>query len=294
MPLRKARAKKPIASSRALKALRKELYALADPVDAQFLQGFFKTGPGQYGAGDKFLGLRVPDLRRFVREYPDLEDSQALEMLRSAWHEERLLALLFLVDKYRRGDSPVRAKLHRAYLANTRYINNWDLVDASAHYIVGQHLDARNIRLLERLARSDDIWERRIAIVATFHFIRAGEFRPTLKIAKLLVDDSHDLIHKAVGWMLREVGKRDRRVLDGFLRKHFRSMPRTMLRYAIERHPERVRKHYLRGGLPPTAVFLSSGRALTSRFSERKRKTAGRVRSETSRPQIRPGRQSGY
>jgi 3-methyladenine DNA glycosylase AlkD len=229
-----------------LVALRKELYALADPADAKFLQGFFKTGPGQYGAGDKFLGLRVPDMRRLVREYPDLEDSQALEMLRSRWHEERLLALLFLVRSYRRGDKAVRATVHRAYLANTRYINNWDLVDASAHYIVGQHLEARNIRLLERLARSDDIWERRIAIVATFHFIRAGEFRPTLKIAKLLVDDTHDLIHKAVGWMLREVGKRDRRVLDTFLRKHYRTMPRTMLRYAIERHPERVRKQYLR------------------------------------------------
>ena len=244
----KARTKKPIPASKGLKALRKELYALADPADAKFLQGFFKTGPGQYGAGDKFLGLRVPDMRRLVLEYPDLEDSHALEMLTSPWHEERLLALLFLVDKYRRGDDAARKRIHRAYLANTRYINNWDLVDASAHYIVGQHLDARNIRLLERLARSDDIWERRIAIVATFRFIREGEFRPTLKIARLLVDDSHDLIHKAVGWMLREVGKRDRRVLDAFLRKHYRTMPRTMLRYAIERHPERVRKQYLRGG----------------------------------------------
>ena len=233
-------------ASKGLKALRKELYALADPADAKFLQRFFKTGPGQYGAGDQFLGLRVPDMRRLVREYPDLEDSQALEMLKSRWHEERLLALLFLVRSYRRGDKAVRGAVHRAYLANTRYINNWDLVDASAHYIVGQHLDASNIRLLERLARSDDIWERRIAIVATFHFIRLGEFRPTLKIAKLLVDDPHDLIHKAVGWMLREVGKRDRRVLDGFLLKHYRKMPRTMLRYAIERHPARMRKQYLR------------------------------------------------
>jgi 3-methyladenine DNA glycosylase AlkD len=239
---------RPSNSKQTLVVLRKELYALADPADAKFLQGFFKTKPGQYGAGDKFLGLRVPDLRRFVRKYPELGDSQVLQMLKSAWHEERLLALLFLVRNYRRGDKAVRATLHRAYLANTRYINNWDLVDASAHYIVGQHLEAGNIRLLERLARSDDIWERRIAIVSTFHFIRAGEFRPTLKIAKLLVDDPHDLIHKAVGWMLREVGKRDRRVLDAFLRKHYRTMPRTMLRYAIERHPERVRKQYLRGG----------------------------------------------
>jgi 3-methyladenine DNA glycosylase AlkD len=182
-----------------------------------------------------------------VREYPELEDSQALEMLGSSWHEERLLALLFLVHKYRRGEDSVRAKIHRAYLSNTRFINNWDLVDASAQYIVGQHLDAGNINLLERLARSDDIWERRIAIVSTFHFIKAGEFRPTLKIAKLLVDDPHDLIHKAVGWMLREVGKRDRKAEDAFLSKYYRRMPRTMLRYAIERHPERVRQQYLRG-----------------------------------------------
>jgi 3-methyladenine DNA glycosylase AlkD len=247
MPQRKARTKKPSSSARTLTALRKELHSLADPVDARFLQGFFKTAPGQYGAGDKFLGLRVPDLRRLVREYPELEDTQALDMLESSWHEERLLALLFLVDKYRRGDDAARKGIHRAYLANTRYINNWDLVDASAHYIVGQHLEARNIRLLERLARSDDLWERRIAIVATFHFIRAGEFRPTLKIANLLVEDSHDLIHKAVGWMLREVGKRDRRVLDVFLLKHYRKMPRTMLRYAIERHPPALRKQFLRG-----------------------------------------------
>lgn len=247
MPQRKTRSKKPASPARTLAALRKELYALANPVDAKFLQGFFKTAPGQYGAGDKFLGLRVPDLRRLVREYSELEDSQALEMLTSSWHEERLLALLFLVRKYSRGDTSVRAKLHRAYLANTRYINNWDLVDASAHYIVGQHLDARNISLLERLARSDDIWERRIAIVSTFHFIRAGQFRPTLKIAKLLVEDPHDLIHKAVGWMLREVGKRDRSAEDSFLSRYYWKMPRTMLRYAIERHPERLRKQYLRG-----------------------------------------------
>ena len=246
MPQRKAHSKKRSGPARTLVALRKELYALADPADAKFLQGFFKTAPGQYGAGDKFLGLRAPDLRRLVREYSELEDSDALEMLRSSWHEERLLALLFLVHKYRRGDDSAREKIHRAYLANTRHINNWDLVDASAHYIVGQHLDARNISLLERLARSDDIWERRIAIISTFHFIRTDEFRPTLKIAKLLVHDPHDLIHKAVGWMLREVGKRDRSAEDAFLLRHYSKMPRTMLRYAIERHPERVRKRYLR------------------------------------------------
>jgi 3-methyladenine DNA glycosylase AlkD len=211
------------------------------------LQRFFKTAPGEYGAGDKFLGLRVPALRRLVRDYRQLDDSHALEMLASTWHEERLLALMLLVDGYDRGDGSRRERIHRAYLEHTRYINNWDLVDASAGYIVGPHLDPREIDLLERLARSDDIWERRIAIISTFHFIKRNEFGPTLKIAGLLLQDSHDLIHKAVGWMLREVGKRDRKVEDAFLKKHYRKMPRTMLRYAIERHPERIRKHYLAG-----------------------------------------------
>jgi 3-methyladenine DNA glycosylase AlkD len=229
--------------------LRQELYALADPADAIHLQRFFKTGPGEYGAGDKFLGLRVPALRRLVRAYNQLADAHALEMLASSWHEERLLALLLLVDAYRRGDSSRRDRIHRAYLAHTRYINNWDLVDASAEHIVGPQMNAREIDLLERLAESKDIWERRIAIVSTFHFIRRNEFAPTLRIARLLLRDPHDLIHKAVGWMLREVGKRDRGAEDAFLKKHYRQMPRTMLRYAIERHPEKLRKQYLAGTL---------------------------------------------
>jgi 3-methyladenine DNA glycosylase AlkD len=227
--------------------LRAELYALADPADAIHLQRFFKTAPGEYGAGDKFLGLRVPALRRLVRDYRQLNDADALEMLASSWHEERLLALMLLVDGYDRGDGSRRERIHRAYLEHTRYINNWDLVDASAEHIVGPHLEAREIALLERLARSDDIWERRIAIISTFHFIKRNEYAPTLKIARLLLDDSHDLIHKAVGWMLREVGKRDREVEDAFLKKHYKKMPRTMLRYAIERHPETLRKRYLAG-----------------------------------------------
>jgi 3-methyladenine DNA glycosylase AlkD len=228
-----------------LQSLRNAVRQLADPVDASFLQRFFKTGPGEYGAGDKFLGLRVPTLRRLVREYRDLDHDLVLEMLVSEWHEERLLALMLLVDQYVRGDDLRRDRIHRAYLGHTRYINNWDLVDASAERIIGPHLEARNIELLERLARSDNIWERRIAIISTFHFIKRDEFRPTLKIAELLLRDTHDLIHKAVGWMLREVGKRNRTVEDKFLKKHYRTMPRTMLRYAIERHPEKTRKRYL-------------------------------------------------
>lgn len=230
-----------------LKALRKELYGLANPADAKFLQGFFKTGPGQYGEGDKFLGLRVPALRRLARDYAELSREDVLRMLASPWHEERLLALVIMVDAYESGDATERRLVHRDYLANTRYINNWDLVDASAGGIVGAHVDAGNIDLLVRLARSKDMWERRIAIVSTFYFIKRGELGPTLVIAELLLHDSHDLIHKAVGWMLREVGKQDRKVLDGFLREHYHGMPRTMLRYAIERHPEDVRKKYLAG-----------------------------------------------
>jgi 3-methyladenine DNA glycosylase AlkD len=232
-----------------LKALRKELYGLANPADAKFLQGFFKTGPGQYGEGDKFLGLRVPALRTLARNYAELSRRDVLQMLASPWHEERLLALVIMVDAYQSGDAAERTLVHHDYLANTRYINNWDLVDASAGGIVGAHLAAGNIALLVRLARSKDMWERRIAIVSTFYFIKRDELAPTLRIATLLLHDSHDLIHKAVGWMLREVGKRDRKVLDGFLREHYHGMPRTMLRYAIERHPEDLRKKYLAGSI---------------------------------------------
>jgi 3-methyladenine DNA glycosylase AlkD len=230
-----------------LAAIRAELRRLGNPARGAHSQRFFKTGPGQYGEGDKFLGLTVPEMRVIVRNYRGLDDAAVQKMLLSPWHEERLVALLLMVDAYDRGDDSRRARIHRAYLANTARINNWDLVDASAGDIVGQHLEAGDISLLERLARSDDLWERRIAIVSTFHFIKRDEFRPTLKIATLLLGDSQDLIHKATGWMLREVGKRDRTNLDRFLKKHYKRMPRTMLRYAIERHPERVRKQYLAG-----------------------------------------------
>jgi len=230
-----------------LAAIRAELHKLGNPVRGVHSQRFFKTGPGQYGEGDKFLGLTVPEMRGIVRRYRELDDAAVLELLSSPWHEERLVALLLMVEAYDRGDDPRRAHIHRAYLANTARINNWDLVDASAGNIVGQHLEARDIALLERLARSKSLWERRIAIVSTFHFIKRNEFRPTLKIATMLLGDSEDLIHKATGWMLREVGKRDRTGLDRFLKKHYKRMPRTMLRYAIERHPERVRKQYLAG-----------------------------------------------
>lgn len=230
-----------------LAAVRREIRALGSPERAKGSLRFFRTGPGEYGEGDKFLGLTVPEMRAIARRYRALDHDAVVELLQSSWHEERLVALVLLVDTYERGDKSQRDKIHRAYLANTRRINNWDLVDASAAAIVGGHLDATEISLLERLARSKDLWERRIAIVATYYFIKHNEFAPTLRIAEMLLGDSHDLIHKAVGWMLREVGKKDRKVLDAFLIKHYRVMPRTMLRYAIERHPESVRKRYLAG-----------------------------------------------
>ena len=245
-PAREAKAK-PVRAVPTLAAIRAELQTLGDPVRGTHSQRFFKTGPGQYGEGDKFLGLTVPEMRGIVRKYRELHDAAVLKLLSSSWHEERLVALLLMVEAYDRGDDLRRAHIHRAYLANTTHINNWDLVDATAGDIVGQHLEAGDITLLERLARSESLWERRIAIVSTFHFIKRNELRPTLKIATLLLRDSQDLIHKATGWMLREVGKRDRTVLDRFLKKHYKGMPRTMLRYAIERHPQRVRRQYLAG-----------------------------------------------
>jgi 3-methyladenine DNA glycosylase AlkD len=230
-----------------LTSLRREVRDLSSAAVAKTNQWFFKTGPGQYGEGDHFLGLRVPTLRSLAKKYRDLPFSDALKLLRSEWHEERLLALILLVNAYERSDARDRQRIHRAYLANVRHINNWDLVDSSAPQIVGAHLSAANVGLLVKLAKSRDLWERRIAIVSTFHFIKHDEFRPTLRISKMLLADTHDLIHKAVGWMLREVGKRDRAVLDSFLAETYRVMPRTALRYAIERHPEKVRKAYLAG-----------------------------------------------
>ena len=228
-------------------ALRAELRALQNRADGEFLQRFFKTGPGQYGEGDRFLGIRVPQLRRLVRDNRGMRLGEILSLLQSEWHEERLMALLLMVEAYRRGDREVRQEVFDAYLANTSRINNWDLVDSSAEHIVGAHVDPIRPDLLVRLARSESLWERRIAMLATFHWIRKGDFRPALQIADVLCADPHDLIHKAVGWMLREVGNRDLEVEEEFLRPRYRQMPRTMLRYAIERFPEPLRLAYLKG-----------------------------------------------
>lgn len=214
---------------------------------AAVLSRFFKTGPGEYGAGDKFLGVVVPDQRRVARMFRDLPLAEIRRLLRSPWHEERLTALLILVDQYLRGTPALQKKLFRFYLAHAKYVNNWDLVDLTAHVLVGPHVDPKNPVLLERLVRSSNLWERRIAMVATFHFIRQGNPGPALFAAERLMRDGHDLIHTAAGWMLREVGKRcSVQAERAFLDRHAAALPRTMLRYAIERFPAPLRAAYLR------------------------------------------------
>lgn len=224
-----------------------ELTAPADPVDAANLARYFQTGPGGYAEGDRFRGLRVPVLRRLAKQYRGLDLPSVTQLLTSDYHEDRLLALLILVEQYRRGDAEQRAAIYRLYLAHTIYINNWDLVDSSAGPIVGAHLYPDLLPVLEPLAASPLLWERRIAIMATSYAIGQGHFEATLALAAQLLHDPHDLIHKAVGWMLREVGNRDRAVEEAFLQQHYRRMPRAMLRYAIEKLPEERRQAYLRG-----------------------------------------------
>jgi 3-methyladenine DNA glycosylase AlkD len=217
----------------------------ADAARVPVLQRFFKTGAGQYAEGDVFLGVTVPQLRALCRQCVGLPIGESIALLRSPVHEERLLALLLLVGAFQRGSIGERRGIYTQYLANTDWINNWDLVDSSAHLIVGAWLQDRSKVPLRRLARSASLWERRIAIIATLHDIRRGEFDETFRIADLLLADTHDLIHKAVGWMLREVGNRDAAAERRFLADRYQRMPRTMLRYAIEKFPERERRAYL-------------------------------------------------
>ena len=230
-----------------LKDIRTALRAHADESDAVVLRRFFKTGPGEYGEGDRFLGARVPATRQVAREYKNLALADAQALLHSPIHEERHLALIILKQKYLKSTPDQKTQIYRIYLENTRYINNWDLVDTSAEHIVGAYLHNRSCKPLYKLAQSESLWERRIAIMSTFHFIKNNEFHETLRIAEMLITDLEDLIHKAVGWMLREVGKRDSNVEELFLRKHYQYMPRTMLRYAIEKFPESLRQQYLKG-----------------------------------------------
>jgi len=231
----------------ALLPIQKQLRALASPEVARIQQGFFKTGPGQYGEGDVFLGIKVPVLRALAKQQRDSSLTTMQTLLDSKYHEERVFALLLLMQFYQRADEVGQQAAFDLYLGNTHRINNWDLVDISAPHIVGRHLQDKPRKLLHRLAKSASLWERRIAIIATFHFIRLDDFADTLQIAQTLLHDEHDLMHKAVGWMLREIGKRDLASEEVFLKQHHRNMPRTMLRYAIERFPEPKRKNYLNG-----------------------------------------------
>lgn len=228
-------------------SIRSELRSLKDPEKARILSGFFKTGPGQYGEGDRFLGIKVPDIRKVVAKHRQAPEDEVERLLRSPYHEERLAALLILVHQFRHGSESRRGEIFRFYLDSSACINSWDLVDLSAPDIVGGYLYRGDRSLLVRLARSKNLWERRIAIIATFYFIRQSEDRDTYKIAKLLLRDTHDLIHKAVGWMLREAGKRCSAQREcRFLDRYAATMPRTMLRYAIERFPEDLRLLYMR------------------------------------------------
>jgi 3-methyladenine DNA glycosylase AlkD len=230
-----------------IEAIQNQLIRLSNPDDGVFLQRFFKTGPGQYGEGDRFRGIRVPELRKLSKAHQDIPLELAERLLHSAYHEDRLLALLILIRQYAHANETKRAGIYTLYLDNTLFINNWDLVDASAEHIIGAYLNDKNSEPLYQLARSTSLWERRIAILATFHFIKRGKFHETLRIAEMLLTDKEDLIHKAVGWMLRETGKRDLQTEEAFLRVNYRQMPRTMLRYAIEKFPQDKRLGYLKG-----------------------------------------------
>jgi 3-methyladenine DNA glycosylase AlkD len=229
-----------------LPQIRTLLREAARPDHAAVLQRFFKTGPGEYGEGDLFLGLRVPFLRRLARQSDGLRLTDATALLRSRYHEERLLALLILVRRFERGDARLQERVFRLYLRGRRFVNNWDLVDLSAPNILGTWLLPRPRTLLRRLAGSRVLWDRRMAVLATLTFIRHGQFEDTLDLCRRLLRDEEDLLHKACGWMLREIGKRDRRALNEFLERQAGRMPRTMLRYAIERLPERERRAWLR------------------------------------------------
>lgn len=217
----------------------------AQTIEPALASRFFKTGPGDYAADDQFLGITVPNLRKIAREFKCFPMSHVKTLIKSPFNEERLLALFILIYQYQSGSLSDKKIIFNFYLKHTKYINNWNLVDASAHHIVGEHLFDQESALLLKLAESKLLWERRIAIVATWYFIRKNQYQWTLKIAKILLKDEQDLIHKATGWMLREVGKKDEATLISFLNKNSSKMPRTMLRYAIERLSDRQRKSYL-------------------------------------------------
>jgi len=220
---------------------------LANPEISEHSQRFFKTAEGEYGFGDKFLGIRGPVIRQAVTKYRNTPLRVAEKLLKSEYHEVRLFALLLLVFRFSKSGVDEQAEIYHLYLSNTQYVNNWDLVDSSAHHIIGTYLENRDKSMLYDLSKSDSLWERRIAIMSTFYFIKKNRFGYTLHISEQLLSDQEDLIHKAVGWMLREVGKRDLAKEVAFLKAHYQKMPRTMLRYAIEKFSEEDRQKYLSG-----------------------------------------------
>ena len=230
-----------------LAELKKKIRLLADREIAETSKWFFKTGKGEYGEGDKFIGLKVPTQRKLAREFKDLTLADLAQLLKSPIHEERLISLFILVDKYSKADEKTKNDIFKFYLKNRKEINNWDLVDLSAPKILGKHLLKKDKSILFKFAVSKNLWERRIAILSTLEFIRIGDFKTTLKLCKILLNDEHDLIHKAVGWMLREIGKKDLESEEKFLKANYKKMPRTMLRYSIEKFPEIKRKKYLQG-----------------------------------------------
>jgi 3-methyladenine DNA glycosylase AlkD len=225
--------------------IKAELEMFADPEHALKLQGFFKTGRGQYGEGDLFLGVRVPVQRRISKKYRNASLDDVSQLLRSEIHEHRLTALFILTEQFKRGGHEIRQQIVDLFLNSMAYVNNWDLVDSSSHKILGEWLVDKERNILYQLAESNNIWERRISIISTFAFINRGDLRDSLALAKILLNDGHDLIHKASGWVLREVGKKDRAALEDFLLENYKKMPRTMLRYAIEKFPDELRKFYL-------------------------------------------------
>jgi 3-methyladenine DNA glycosylase AlkD len=247
-----------------LSFLRRRLRRFAQPARAKLVAGYFKTGVGEYGEGDKFLGATMPQIRSVVREGQTLSLADAARLLDSPWHEERMLAILILVRRFERGTPAERDRIFDLYMRRRRRINNWDLVDVSAGQILGPYLDAAKGERVRALLRSRNVWDRRMAMIATSCAIRAGRYAPTFEAAEVLMADSHDLIHKACGWMLREVGKRDLAAALRFLDRHAAVMPRTMLRYAIERLSERQRRHYMSLKAARTtrgAKFRALGRA---------------------------------
>ncbi len=226
-------------------AVEKELKKLGTKERAKANAWFFKSGKGEYGEGDEFVGVAVPQMRKVAKTYADLPLGQIKLLLWSPIHECRLTALFILVKQFQRGEKKEKREIVSFYLKNRERVNNWDLVDSSASYILGTYLLDKNRKPLYKLARAKSLWDKRIAIIATQAFIREGDFKDTIAISKILLKDEHDLIHKAVGWMLREVGKKNQKTLEAFLDEHAHEMPRTMLRYAIEKFPEGKRKGYL-------------------------------------------------